>query len=177
MTSLLNVKGLPRGLRNNNPGNLRVSNIKWQGKIPVVQNTDKAFEQFTSMHFGLRAMATDIINDISRKNLNTLRKLVNVYAPPTENDTTNYINTVSRALKIGPDQPIQLTNTLLTELMLAKVFVENGRAATLRAVPNIRELIVSAIADVNPATKKRLTWVAPIAGTSLLLLAGFFFGF
>ena len=175
VVSLLNQKGLPRGLRNNNPGNLRISNIKWLGKIPNNQNTDKSFEQFTTMHYGLRAMATDIINDVSKKNLNTLASLINAYAPPTENDTTNYINVVSKSTGIAPNQQIKLTNDLLAELMLAKIFVENGKNVVLKHLPNIKQLILTAILDVNPATKKRISITPLSVGAGALLLIGLFF--
>ncbi|MCA9329527.1 hypothetical protein KDA11_02695, partial [Candidatus Saccharibacteria bacterium] len=39
-----NTPGTPRGIRNNNPGNIRISNNQWRGKIPVSQNTDGSFE-------------------------------------------------------------------------------------------------------------------------------------
>lgn len=41
---------MTRGLRNNNPGNLRLSKDKWQG-LRAVQ-TDKAFFQFETMAHG-----------------------------------------------------------------------------------------------------------------------------
>ena len=44
---------LPRGLRNNNPLNIRHSASRWQGAR--VEQTDKAFVQFTSMKMGYRA--------------------------------------------------------------------------------------------------------------------------
>ena len=49
----MNNKNLPRGYRNNNPLNLRISNNNWAGK--VYNNTDGAFEQFSSMAYGYRA--------------------------------------------------------------------------------------------------------------------------
>lgn len=44
----------PRGLRNNNPGNIRTTKDRWQGLRP--QQTDPAFFQFTEMRYGYRAL-------------------------------------------------------------------------------------------------------------------------
>lgn len=45
----------PRGIRNNNPGNIKIGNSAWQGKIQAA-NTDGTFEQFVSFPYGARAM-------------------------------------------------------------------------------------------------------------------------
>ena len=44
---------MTRGLRNNNPLNIRRNNTKWQG-LSVTQ-TDKSFFQFKTMAYGYRA--------------------------------------------------------------------------------------------------------------------------
>ena len=44
----------PRGIRNNNPGNIRKSNVKWQGL--AAEQTDGAFYQFTRPEYGIRAL-------------------------------------------------------------------------------------------------------------------------
>ena len=82
-----------RGYRNNNPGNLKISSINWQGKVPVSQNTDGTFEQFISMPYGIRAMYMDLINDTIKKG-KTITEMLYEYAPPSENDTLKYISDV-----------------------------------------------------------------------------------
>ena len=62
MSTYLNDKTRSRGLRNNNPLNLRKTSAKWLGKIP---STDKDFEQFTSLEMGLRAGAINIKTQIN----------------------------------------------------------------------------------------------------------------
>lgn len=44
---------MTRGLRNNNPLNIRRNNTKWQG-LSATQ-TDKSFFQFKTMAYGYRA--------------------------------------------------------------------------------------------------------------------------
>ena len=57
-------KSKPRGERNNNPGNLIKTSIKWKGKVETEGNSDGHFEQFYEMKYGVRAMLKDIMNDI-----------------------------------------------------------------------------------------------------------------
>jgi len=66
---------LPRGIRNNNPGNIRFTSVPWRGKVAWPDNTDidcttgqivKAFEQFTSPLYGVRAMIKQIMTYMNR---------------------------------------------------------------------------------------------------------------
>jgi hypothetical protein len=128
--TFLGRQDLPRGLRNNNAGNLTLTKIKWQGKILNEKNTDGRFEQFESVNLGLRAMAMDIINDIEKKKLNTLKTLITEYAPPAENDTAAYINRVSKATGINPNEEIKINAENLAAIIAAKIEVENGKIIT-----------------------------------------------
>jgi hypothetical protein len=126
-TSYLGRTDLTRGLRNNNPGNLIKTNIKWQGE--VANNTDGHFEQFVELRWGIRAMMRDIINDIS-EGTDTLTALINEYAPSSENDTASYIGFVSGLTGIGPDVRIQLTKPVVQSIVRAKIIMENGWSAS-----------------------------------------------
>jgi hypothetical protein len=73
---------LPRGIRNNNPLNIRlVAKNRWQGRVPPKHNSDGAFEQFHDPIMGLRAAAVLLIAHYDRRHLDTIRKLVAVWAP------------------------------------------------------------------------------------------------
>ena len=125
MSSYLGRKDLTRGVRNNNPGNLRTTNIAWQGKIPLSQNTDhnKEFEQFTEIKFGIRAMLRDLTNDID-KGKNTVRKLITEYAPPSENNTQKYIDVISKAVGLDPDQTIKIVDAKFY-LVIARAIIKH----------------------------------------------------
>lgn len=101
MKSFLNNHTV-RGLRNNNPGNLVKTNIKWLGKL---QSTDPKFEQFQSLEFGIRAQLKDLINDIN-KGKNTVSALISEYAPPNENNTGAYIRSVAKSLGVTEKQKL-----------------------------------------------------------------------
>lgn len=125
--SYLNRADLPRGLRNNNPGNLVKTSIEWEGKIPLSKNTDSRFEQFIELRYGIRAKMRDIITDIN-KGLNTPTKLISEFAPEFENNTATYIKTVVQLTGIGALSRIELTEETLVGLCKAISIVENGHA-------------------------------------------------
>lgn len=122
----------PRGIRNNNPGNIKISSSAWQGKVPVSQNTDGTFEQFTSYAYGVRAMLKLLQNYIQRDGKDTIRKIIYKYAPPggtDKNPTENYIRKVSEWSGIGADQRITFTRSTVKPLSQAMAYFENGRPA------------------------------------------------
>jgi hypothetical protein len=77
------------------------------------------------MEFGARAQMINLRTWYNR-GLNTLTKLITVYAPPNENDTANYISFLSKRLSLDPDYPFSLTPGLLVQLAYAISIMENG---------------------------------------------------
>lgn len=117
---------LPRGYRNNNPVNIRISANKWNGKI--APNTDGEFEQFIDMVHGYRA-ALVLLRGKGYINggLNTIRKMITKFAPANENYTTGYIADVSEMTGIDPDAVISRNDKdALTRIVYAMSIVENG---------------------------------------------------
>lgn len=130
--SYLNNPDLPRGLRNNNPGNLRRlpkrkdgSDQLWHGEIKYAQSEDASFSQFIDLKSGIRAMMKDIYGDFTR-GLNNVTALIGNYAPPNENNTKAYINSVAKTLGILATAPFLLTYERMLILCEAIVLVENG---------------------------------------------------
>ncbi len=117
----------PRGIRNNNPGNLRITSIPWQGKIPASQNTDGAFEQFEAYKFGIRAMLKDLQNDYRQDGKRSLVALISVYAPSSENDTQAYINDVATWTGFSPNGTLPDTKATWKALVIAMARKENGK--------------------------------------------------
>jgi len=113
-----------RGLRNNNPGNLVITKIKWDGKVPNEQNTDGKFEQFYKPVMGIRAMIIDVRGDIEKDGLNTIAKLIREYAPENENNTAAYIASVSKQVGIDKDSMLRRDNYFA--LVKAIIKHENG---------------------------------------------------
>jgi hypothetical protein len=117
-------KAVTRGIRNNNPGNIKKSETKWKGKI----GEDGKFEIFDTPENGIRAL-TKIIKTYNNKyNLNTIAGIIKRWAPPHENDTKSYIKNISKKVGINYDDKIDLSNTsVLTRLIKAIIEQENGR--------------------------------------------------
>ena len=127
--SYLGQSGLPRGMRNNNPGNLRIGSSPWKGKIPVAQNQDGAFEQFEAYVWGIRAMILNLRNYFNG-GFNTINKIIYKWAPPGDNNNTPaYVATVSNQTGFGPDQVLEFNQDTLKKLVRAMAYVENGRDA------------------------------------------------
>lgn len=102
--------------RNNNPFNLRLTGSAWNGKVPNDKNTDGAFEQFYEKKYGVRAGIKNIITKVAKQGKNTLETLLAVYAPPSENDTTAYINQVSQWTGIMPKVPFEPNKDVILKL-------------------------------------------------------------
>ena len=83
---------IPRGLRNNNPLNIRHNADVFQGEI---KGTDKSFKTFSSMPYGYRAAFVTLGTYLSR-GWNTIEKIITHWAPPTENNTQAYIAKVEK---------------------------------------------------------------------------------
>ncbi|MDS0789221.1 structural protein [Proteus vulgaris] len=115
---------IARGERNNNPGNIRHGS-KWQGLS--VEQTDKDFCQFISPEYGIRAIYKLLQTYQKKYGLNTIKTIINRYAPPNENNTIDYINRASKEIGIGIDTPIntQLKNVTIP-LAIAIVNIELG---------------------------------------------------
>ena len=117
---------LPRGIRNNNPGNIRHNKANaWMGQSDL--QTDPDFVQFTNPQYGVRALGrilTTYSNAPAR--LNTVRDLIGRWAPSTENNTANYIKAVSRELAVDPQQVIDVRE-YLPRLASAIIRHENGQ--------------------------------------------------
>lgn len=125
---------LPRGLRNNNPGNIRITKDRWQGLRPVQE--DPAFFQFTEMRWGYRALLRTLQNYRRRHGCQTVADFIRRWAPPSDgNNTSAYISRVCREMQVPstfvPDVADRAT---MCTLAAAISQVENGVPAVMADV-------------------------------------------
>lgn len=121
----MNRKPLPRGIRNNNPLNIRIGNV-WLGEEP--HPTDNEFEQFVSMFYGLRAGFILLRRYIRRYHLTTVPDIISRWAPNNENNTMKYIDTVCQLSGIAPDEQLDYGDEeTLVNLVDAMILVECGQ--------------------------------------------------
>lgn len=131
---------IPRGLRNNNPLNIRLSKEKWQGLR--LKQTDKSFFQFTSMAYGYRAaiktMQTYIISkyDTDKDGIsNELEDIIMRWAPSHENNTEAYIATVCKNSGVGRKEVIGKNDKArIIAIIGAMSLVENGVKANYNEI-------------------------------------------
>jgi len=137
----------PLSVRNNNPGNLRDSSTG-------------QFRVFDTPEAGQAAMQADLTAKISgnspamEKNFGkgyspTLSNVITTYAPPTENNTKAYIDTVSKATGIAPDQILKTND--LAKLMPAMASVEAGGSSSLAPVQG--KIETAGYSTTQPAPK------------------------
>jgi hypothetical protein len=107
--------------RNNNPGNIR-----WNPRIKGVVGKDaRGFAIFSSRYAGLAAMKS-LLSGYVKKGFNTIEKILNRYAPPTDNnDTEKYIQFVAQKSKLN--RSAVLTSDQVEQLIPAMVKMETGK--------------------------------------------------
>lgn len=121
------LEKLPRGIRNNNPGNIRIGSSKWQGMS--AKQTDKNFVQFDKPIMGLRALMKLLLGYQRKNSLKTIAGIIQRYAPSNENNTTAYVNAVAQATGFSATQTIDLENECtLWKIAQAIVDHENGKS-------------------------------------------------
>lgn len=123
-----------RGIRNNNPGNIRWGD-EWQGLVPKEQRTDKDFCQFTTPEHGIRAIVVILLNyrkrngqqGVGNDGIDTVREVISRWAPPNENDTESYVQSVAKKVGVAANTPIMLSNYLTMRPMVEAIIThENG---------------------------------------------------
>ena len=121
----------PRGIRNNNPGNIRGTGPAgqkldpWRGQVGL---DDQGFCIFDTPEQGLRALALLMLIYQSRHRLMTLQGIVKRWAPPNENNTAAYVAAVCIACGVRADDAVHLARDrhMLEQLVRAIVKHENG---------------------------------------------------
>lgn len=119
----------PRGLRNNNPLNLRHNKQLWQG-LSATQ-TDRSFLQFQSMAWGYRAAMVVIRTYVMSRGVKTLGAILSRWAPDADgNDEDLYLARVRALTGLERTSVIDpLDHDTMVSLVSAMSRVENGIAA------------------------------------------------
>ena len=114
-----------RGLRNNNPLNIRHGKSLWVGMRE--KQTDKSFVQFTERVYGYRAAFVLLRNYIT-KGRDTIGKIIAKWAPSSDgNNTQAYIDFVSRTTGIHPSHALRWENKDdLVEVVRSMAQMESG---------------------------------------------------
>lgn len=122
---------MSRGLRNNNPGNIRQNSDHFLGEVKP--SSDPSFKQFESIEYGYRAIFVTLNTYQKKYGLSTIRAMISRWAPPKDNnDTEAYIRAVSSESGVPENSHITSTNKdVMVPIVAAMSRVENGVAANI----------------------------------------------
>lgn len=126
---------IPRGVRNNNPLNIRHGKSTWLGLR--AKQTDNKFCQFISLTWGFRAAFRIMYVYYHNYNLRTINDIIGRWAPEHENNTEVYISVVltsmvSYGCVVSKDEPLPAPERSMTtwcELVRGMYSVECGKKA------------------------------------------------
>jgi hypothetical protein len=163
-----------RGIRNNNPGNIRVG-AKWQGlvapeEMTPEQKAEKEFCVFKSAPWGIRAMARTLITYQDKRKakdgskIDTVHEVIARWAPPIENNTDAYADHVALKIGVSANDRIDVHSyEVMRPLIEAIILHENGEQPYTSA--QIDKGLV--LAGVEPAKPKSLQSSRTIKGAQV----------
>lgn len=132
---------LHRGIRNNNPLNIRVGN-HWLGEVG--EPTDTEFEQFQTMFYGVRAGFVLIKRYMMRYHLDTLTKIITRWAPPSENNTASYIRRVASRMGVNPNLVLSwYDRKTMLALVDAMILQESGTTIANNIIEDAYEAVLT----------------------------------
>ena len=141
--------GAPRGIRNNNPGNL-----EFRGQPGAVPEPGSGrFAAFGNLDQGINALASQL-RRYQAKGIDTISSIISTYAPSTENNTPGYITSVAADLGISPQQRIDINDPrVLHALIRAITRMEVGKrwAVTDAQIDHAQGVLQSQAADLRSA--------------------------
>ena len=121
----------PRGIRNNNPGNIEYDGTPWQGLAD--KPTDGRFCRFTTPSFGIRAIARVLITYQDKRRaadgskIDTVREIIERWAPPSENDSDSYVRHVRQVAGLEPGETLDVHDyAVMRPLVEGIILHENG---------------------------------------------------
>ncbi|EOW5744094.1 lytic transglycosylase catalytic [Escherichia coli O25:H30] len=118
----------PRGIRNNNPGN-----IDFRGQAgATLEKPGGRFARFETAYDGLKALSRQLMRYFEGKTtgkpLKTLNDIISTWAPGNENNTAAYIAQMSKMMGVAPDAILNLKDPqVMSSLMNGIIHHENGR--------------------------------------------------
>ena len=124
----MNLGKNPRGLRNNNPLNIRYDGTKWQGLASPA--TDGAFCRFKNFDYGYRAALKILETYYHKYKLRTIKQIVERWAPAADGNTPKqYATFVAATASTTPSAYLpepSIDRMGWTNILLGMTYVECG---------------------------------------------------
>ena len=114
----------PRGIRNNNPGNL---NYAGQEGATKEGGSNGRFAVFKTAEEGLKALGSQLLR-YGQRGLDSVQAIISKYAPASENNTQAYMEALAKSLGVGINDKLNLNDPkILSALMNGIIQHENGK--------------------------------------------------
>jgi hypothetical protein len=121
--SVMSLVTEPRGIRNNNPLNIVWSSVNpWNGQT----GSDGRFSIFDKPENGIRACAK-ILDRYAKRGIITIQKIIETWAPASENNVQAYVNHVSQLMGRSANSVIVKMSGDYVPLIAAMIKHENGK--------------------------------------------------
>lgn len=137
----------PRGIRNNNPGNIEYGRFT---RSMGATGNDGRFAVFESMEDGIRA-AIALLQSYAARGIDTVQSIISKWAPSSENNTKAYVDAVAKQMGVSPDA--HLNADQLSQVANAIFRHENGasygKLGVNPAASTSKSLTVSQKTDVH----------------------------
>ena len=151
----MTTKRDPRGIRNNNPGNIRRNGDPWQGLAE--RQGDVEFFTFKTSIYGIRALARVLITYQDKYDLRSVRQIIERWAPPSENNTDAYVRAVAADAELDADQTLDIHRfDHLLPLTKAIIRHENGQQPYTDAQLT-KGLVLAGVEPEKPSLQKTRT--------------------
>jgi len=121
----------PRGVRNNNPGNIDYNpRNAWQGQLGLEVGVPyPRFARFDTPENGIRALGKLVINyrgkdgmpGVGGPGIDTVRETITRWAPGNENNTEAYIAAVARRLGVNANDVIDVRKLATLRVMVTSI--------------------------------------------------------
>lgn len=145
----------PRGLRNNNPGN--IEDGAFARSLPGYAGSDGRFAKFDSADAGNQAAPRLLSSYISR-GYNTPASIINRWAPPSDNNPTQkYAEYVARRAGVGVNDTVGADKIPLIAQAISEF--ENGNTVSGVSTPPSQQPPATPQTATNPQTGEKIQLV------------------
>lgn len=113
-----------RGIRNNNPFNIKKSNNTWIGQVGFDSGN---FLKFANMEFGIRAGIIILRTYIKKYHRDTPEKIIERFSPDGhEKEYVSYLNARLKCNGVNPALPIAYRSFAFRQLVRAMMWYESN---------------------------------------------------